>query len=405
MKKTNLFWATILCLGALAGFSTTTMLGQLFKDSQVTAQTLPNQEKQTNLAENLKPIPLDHEQATEFLDVRGVGDAGMALTYKQPLSLDQTLPQGGLANFGQRLDALDPTGKSYRGDLSFINWETAVGTRCNSFRGRPSRSSYAFVSHPDNLREAYLRGFNLIGLANNHSWDCNSGENGLYSSVMTAQNMTRLSQEMNADWIWHGVGSQKAVAQVRTMNVKGKQIRVAFASLYMGGACNNITCISDKNAVLRSLRDANADLRVLSIHSWNSSTQQQLVNAGIEFIRSYNGDVVFGHGPHVWAPVRIVQSNSGKKGVMFESLGNFIHPNLAAKRKDMIGRALFDLETLQLRQVQAIPVNVNAAVAKFDNAPNPASIPTNNFSWSAINDPSWQSGTSPSVRGVYTNVK
>ena len=98
-------------------------------------------------------VPLDHKQATQFLDIRGVGDAGMALTNKQPLPLTQPLPGDNVAaNFGARLDALDRTGKSYRGDLSFINWETAVGKRCNRFWAPPTRSTYSFMSHPDNLK-------------------------------------------------------------------------------------------------------------------------------------------------------------------------------------------------------------------------------------------------------------
>lgn len=330
----------------------------------------------------------------------------MALTYKQPLDLCGTLPDGGRANFGQRLDALDSTRRSYRGDLSFINWETVVGKSCQQFRGRPSRSSYAFVSHPDNLKEAYLRGFNLIGLANNHSWDCPVGENGAYGATESARHMERLTDEIGADWIWHGVGEQqKKAAQVKTMTVKGKKIKVAFASLYLGGACQDITCVNDKNTILRSLRDADADIRILSIHSWNNSTQQQLVNTGTDFIRNYNGDVVFGHGPHVWKPVTIVQSTSGKQGVMFESLGNFIHPNLAAKQKDMIGRVLFDLETLQLRQVQAIPLKVDAAFASFTGALPPTSIPAKNFKWQVINDPNWQNGITNQLKAVYYNIQ
>ncbi len=184
------------------------------------------------------PVPLNTKQAPEFLDIRGVGDSGMALTYKQPLDLCTTLPEGGPANFGQRLDALDPTRISYRGDLSFINWETVVGKSCQQFRGRPSRSSYAFVSHPDNLKKAYWR----IGLANNHSWDCPVGENSAYGATESARHMERLTDEIDADWIWHGVGGQqKKAAQVKTMTVKGKEIKVAFASLYLGGACQDIT--------------------------------------------------------------------------------------------------------------------------------------------------------------------
>ncbi len=353
-----------------------------------------------------QPVPLDIDQTSNVLDIRGVGDSGMALTYKQPLNLNQTLPGnngGGFADFGQRLDALDPTGKSYRGDLSFINWETVVGTRCNSFRGSPSRSSYAFMSHPDNLVEAYKRGFNLIGLANNHSWDCPSA-NGKNGALASAETMQRITQEMGAKWLWHGVGQQKNVATVTTMMVDERPVKVAFASLYMGGACTYITCVSDQNAVLKSLRDADADIRILAMHSWNAATQNQLVGVGKDFIRNYNGDIVFGHGPHVWEPVQVVPKANGKKGVMFESLGNFIHPNLAAKGKDIIGRVLLDLDTLEIRQVQVIPMKLDAANASFQGAPTPTSVPTRGFSWTAINSAEWQSDVS-GVTGAFYNLR
>lgn len=393
--KSKLFNRQPLILGVTALFLTVSAL--FF--NVVTAQTSQS---------NLPPIPLDSTQATEYIDIRGVGDSGMALTYQQPPTLNDILPQQGVrAHFGIRLDALDNTGKSYRGDLSFINWETVVGPYCNRFRGRPSPSSYTFVTHPDQLIEAYRRGFNLIGLANNHSWDCPVGERGMDGALMTAQYMNWIENRMgNISWIWHGVDAPRAksTAKVKTMTIKGKPIRVAFASLYLGGACNNITCNQDKTAVLRSLQAAEADLRILSIHSWNDSTQVELVRTGKDFIQNYNGDIVFGHGPHVWKPVNIVQSNSGKRGVMFESLGNFIHPNLAPKQQDMIGRVLVDINTLQIKQVQAIPLKVDAAIAGFAGALNPSSIPASNFRWQTINDPNWHSGVNQQADGVYYNV-
>ena len=393
--KIRLFKRQPLMLGATVLFIAVSVLCL----DLVTAQTPQS---------NLPPIPLDSTQVNEYIDIRGVGDSGMALTYQQPPKLNDILPKQGVrAHFGERLYELDATGNSYRGDLSFINWETVVGPYCNRFRGRPSRSSYTFVSHPDQLIEAYQGGFNLIGLANNHSRDCPVGEKGINGALVTAQYMNWIENRIdNISWLWHGVGEPevKSKAKVETMMIKGKPIRVAFASLYLGGSCTNITCSRDKIAILRSLKAADADLRILSIHSWNNSTQIELVRTGKDFIENYDGDIVFGHGPHVWKPVNLVQSKTGKQGVMFESLGNFIHPNLAAKQKDMIGRVLIDLETLQIKQVQAIPLKVDAAVASFVGAPNPNSIPASNFRWQTINDPNWHSGVNPQAKGVYYNV-
>jgi hypothetical protein len=348
---------------------------------------------QTNLTDPLKAVPLFGGNTNEFLDIRGVGDAAMAETHQQPIK----------ATLGRRLQQFDPTGKSYKGDLSFINWETTVGTRCNRFWAALGPASFAFISHPDNLIQAYQKGFNLIGLANNHARDCPRGENNLNGALVSAQHLEKLTQKVGDNWLWHGVGTQK-VARVKTFNIKGRPVKVAFASLYLAaGDCTYVTCVKDEKTVLRSLRDANADIRILAIHSWTDGTQRDLVNLGYNFIRNYNGDVVFGSGPHRWRPVRIVQSVTGKKGVLFESVGNFIHPALVPGSEHIVGRVLFDLKTLKLKQVQAIPINVNRIYVSFGGA-NPRGLKSN-LTWKFVNDANWKAGVSASARGVYANVK
>lgn len=370
----------------------------------VRAVSISKEPNQSNAADSLKAVPLERQKATKFLDIRGVGDSAMALTHRQPLGLKQAVSPGALANFGQRLDKFDPSGRSYRGDLSFLNWETTVGLKCKQFWAPLGSQSFAFMSHPDNLVEAYKRGFNLIGLANNHTRDCPSAEEGVDGAFASARHMTKLSQKTKAQWMWHGVGKHKR-AQVRTMTIKGRPVKVAFASFYMaGGDCTYVTCMKDETTVLRSLRDADADIRILAIHSWTDQTQQQLVNLGVKFIKYFNGDVVFGHGPHVWKPVRVVQSQTGKRGVLFESLGNFIHPSLVPNSENIIGRALFDLDTLKLRQVQIIPMSVHRVSASFSGAPNPKALSAN-LSWQSVNDANWRSGVSSQVKAAYSNIK
>lgn len=363
---------------------------------------------QTNPGDSLAAVPLDKDGATDFLDIRGVGDAGMALTHKQPLKLtDRLVDEGSVADYSVLLNRFDPTGKSYRGDLSFINWETVVGTQCQQFWAARSPQRFAFVSHPDNLARAFASGFNLIGLANNHTRDCLRGENGMDGTVMSEKYVQLLEQqaaENGQPFLWGGVGRQKT-ARIQTFDVKGRSVKVAFASLYMGGGgCPTMTCADDANRVLQSLRDSQADVRILAIHSWNAATQNQLVDTGIRFLREYNGDIVFGHGPHTKKPVRIVQSKSGKRGVLFESLGDFLHPNLAGGADNLIGRVLFDRDTLTLRQVQVIPLWTNGALASFKGAESPTSIPAN-VTWKAVNDATWRSGVSETARGAYANVK
>ncbi|MBE9041180.1 CapA family protein, partial [Oscillatoriales cyanobacterium LEGE 11467] len=167
--------------------------------------------------------------------------------------------------------------------------------------------------------------------------------------------------------------------------------------------CSDINCISDTETVLRSLSSADADIRILALHSWDEATQQELVNVGTRFIRDFDGDIVFGHGPHKWEPVRLMRSNSGKQGVLFESLGDFIHPHLGGGPDNFIGRVLFDLETLEVRQVQAIPIFVDGAIVSFSGAANPLQLESSE-SWQTIDDPAWWGQVSRSARGAYFNV-
>ena len=138
------------------------------------------------------------------------------------------------------------------------------------------------------------------------------------------------------------------------------------------------------------MRSAEVDLRVLALHSMGATDQDELVRVGVRFVEEVSGDVVFGSGPHVWKPVRVVQKHDGGKGVVFESLGNFLHPSLGAQAKNFIGRALFDRETLKLRQVQLIPV-ANAGTDVRMSGADATTLPSN-LRWTKTN------------AGVYANV-
>lgn len=74
--------------------------------------------------------------------------------------------------------------------------------------------------------------------------------------------------------------------------------------IYLGReSCPQAVCARDREAVLRGLRDADADRRVLGVHVLELGAEWEAVaKLGAEFIRDYQGDLVFGHGPQVWKP-------------------------------------------------------------------------------------------------------
>jgi poly-gamma-glutamate capsule biosynthesis protein CapA/YwtB (metallophosphatase superfamily) len=312
-----------------------------------------NLPQETDTTSALAALPLDatSTQLAKYIDIRGVGDSGWSES-KAPLP----------ATFGETLDKF---GNAYRGDLSFINWETVVGKQCNAW----GSASFYFLSHPDNLNQLYERGFNLIGLSNNHSRDCAKGldaeGNAVGGERMTTSHMASVSE--GKAWLYAGVGKDPTEPQVRTLQLKGQSISVSLGSGYIGSArtCESAVCATQVNAAMDRVLASGAKLRILALHCMEVGSPtycgEELMNAGKRFVER-GGDVVFGHGPHVWRPVYVIRKSEGtstngsRTGVFFQSLGNFAHPALSDQTRNMIGRALLDAETLQLTQVQVLPV-------------------------------------------------
>jgi poly-gamma-glutamate synthesis protein (capsule biosynthesis protein) len=365
-------------------------LGETDGDTSATSGVALTEPDETAPATALAPAPLDKDQIADLIDLRGLGDSGWSRTH-QPTPI--------AAEYGAALDRFDPSGQAYRGDLTFINWETVVGSSCTQFGNTyQAGRSYAFVSRPDNLAQAHQRGINLIGLSNNHARDCYASPETQATGEVASADMTARSIDGlgDRDWMLSGISSTADVndhkkARVHTFPLKGRDVRVAFASFYTGrGQCPRAGCRGDAEALFASLRDTPADLRVVAMHSMAAADQAELVRLGQRFVSEFGGDVVFGHGPHVWKPVRVVRKNRGGKGVVFESLGNFLHPALAAQTRNLIGRALFDRTTFELRQVQVLPVANSGSDVRWSSVRGDELA--SNLTWT------------PAPRGVYANV-
>lgn len=309
---------------------------------------------ETDTASTLGGLPLDaaNDKNDAFIDIRGLGDSGWSES-KHPLA----------ATFGETLDKF---GNGYRGDLSFINWETVVGESCNTW----GSASFFFVSKVDNLNQLYKRGFNLIGNSNNHARDCVKGPDAsgalVGGELMTASNMAAASA--GKTWLWAGVGKGDPTdTKLQTFTIKGKQVTVALGSGYFGSArtCANSVCANQVDTAMQKVLATKAQIRIFALHCMEVGDPKycnsEVTAAGQKFIEQ-GGDVIFGHGPHVWRPVYVVRKNAGTStngsatGVLFQSLGNGAHPALSDQAKNYIGRALFNLSDLKLRQVQVLPI-------------------------------------------------
>lgn len=364
-------------------------------------------------ASAMPAIPIDSVAAEDFIDIRGVGDSAITADRAKPLALTDIIPlhdesdRNGnrvfKADFGVALDFLDKNRKIYQGDVSFINVESVVSTSCNFAGG-----DFNFVMNPANMQALFNRGFNLIGLANNHSQDCANG------ALQTAQAVEKEAGARNV--LWHGVTKDpnSRGAKVTTFKIKGRDLKVAFASVYVaGGTCTNANCAGNIEQVIQSFKlahVASADLKILSIHCLEFAGQQApLIKLAQRFIKDFDGDIVFGAGPHRWFPVETIKKGE-KTGVIFHSLGNFIHGGLSKQAKNFIGRVLLDKKTLKLKQVQAIPVFTFGAAAHFSQAASISDFPTRFeggegvrgelVRFTKVNDAAWRKGWESGQRAV-----
>ena len=133
-----------------------------------------------------------------YLDIRGVGDSAWVYSSPSPRRPNAAPGnyQGGYGNALRNFGTAN-TASLYNGHLNFINLESVVGEYCDNIRGSVD---FYFLTHPDNVKQAADYGFNLFGLANNHSQDCNNGRAFKASSskkhgpLMTEEAMQSVSQ-------------------------------------------------------------------------------------------------------------------------------------------------------------------------------------------------------------------
>ena len=226
------------------------------------------------------------------------------------------------------------------GDINYINWESSVGKHCDVFWSKPQPSHYAFLTHPGELGSAINLGFNLIGLANNHTYDClrsfeGNGPLQTLSHVRTLQGNLRAG---NKEALFSGVfQSAEEGAPEGWISVSGSAVPVRFLSAYVGGNlkhCGNMVCDMDLNRY-KSVMASQKGLRVLALHSWNQSSHQRLKNILLSWLKMGLVDVAIGSGPHVAGLVSIVNRQIGP-GVLATSLGNFIHPSLGRQKNNIV---------------------------------------------------------------------
>jgi hypothetical protein len=311
------------------------------------------------------------------IDIRGAGDAAWAQAATPQTGGLKPIAPGFLTALKNSQSELS----IFKGDLSFINLETVVAEYCLKKR---MSVDYYFLTHPENINELFNAGFNLFGLANNHSQDCQLAQSSIslkspkvHGPLATQASMERMEEGLRSQGqsiLWSGVGSVNPHhAKLQTFKIKGKIVRVAMASISIisweipnSSYTGKIELKDDQivQELLLSFDGLGADINVLSIHTQDTSGNnraegfavKKLKQLADEFVINHRGTIVFGHGPHTFAGVKVIKKRDGKFGAIFTSLGNFIHPGLSPGNDNYLGRALINPHTFSVEEVQVFPL-------------------------------------------------
>lgn len=291
------------------------------------------------------------------------GDSGWAGTH-----ISQPRYQSGFRKAYLQFDA----SKALMGDINYINWETSVGKVCTSFWSPPSRSTYAFLTRPEELSDAVGLGFNLIGLANNHSYDCLRSPEG-NGPLQTWYHVDQLRRQLNSQSrlaLFSGVfKSPNDEAPSALVPTPSGDVPVRFLSAYVGGDashCRAILCDKSLERYAASMA-SQPGLRVLALHSWDVSSHRRLQAILRSWIARGLVDVAIGSGPHVAESVTVFRSPKGS-AVLATSLGNFIHPSLSSQPNNIVLRTAWAYDSkkrrLTLKSLRTTTVSCHAEKCK-----------------------------------------
>lgn len=249
------------------------------------------------------------------------------------------------------------------GDVNFVNAETVVSDR----DGSPQwGKAFVFRSHPAAFQHLMDLGVNAFALANNHAFD--HGRAGLQATF----NFFRGADRADRPLLFAGIGNNETAFAPKIITVKG--LRVAMSAVSFGSGSFSPTsnqvgmaylfAPGQYDKVLAGLRDAQADLKLLSVHYGTenytglNSGQAALYRRAIDEAGVH---LVIGHHPHV---VRGVEVQPDKNAAIFYSLGNLLFIGGAEKDSKglgvdygLLGRAYFSVENGKphLKALEAVP--------------------------------------------------
>ena len=311
--KTKKSWLSVgtlsLIFVPIAGF----VLGSQFNKSSTTATINPLTSKPAvQKVSATKPAPKSPSQAVikpanlpATVSIKAVGDMIPGTNF----------PYNKLPENKDRL--FESVKSSLQGaDILFGNFESTMTDYPYSSKGGGGGMLFAFRTPPSYAKIFKDVGFDILNIANNHSYDFN--EQGFKDTIKNID-----SNGMKA------VGKRD---QIVYQNVKG--VNVAFIGFSNYGEVHNSLLELQAGAEVVKKARQKADIVVISVHAGAEGTGAQNVNNKNEFFYGENrgnmvlfsrtmidagADLILGHGPHV---MRALELYKGK--LIAYSLGNFM---------------------------------------------------------------------------------
>ena len=217
----------------------------------------------------------------------------------------------GTYDFRHQIELIKPIVSKY--DLAFYNQETI-------FAGKEiGYSNYPTFNTPSEFGDAMLdAGFNIVALANNHSFD--KGEKGVLNALSYWKSRDALYSGMNDSF-----EAQNEI-EIRTKNNISYAL-LSYTTLNNGlptpkGKEYLVNYYSEERAKkdVESIRDK-VDVVIVSMH-WGVEYSQKVSEEqtkAAEFLADLGVDIICGHHPHVLQPITKI-----KDTVVIYSMGNFI---------------------------------------------------------------------------------
>ncbi len=279
-----------------------------------------------------------------IMSITAVGDIMMGSTYPEPL----LPPNDGAGIF----DAIREDLAS--GDIVFGNLEGPLIDDGSTDKCRKnSTMCFAFSTPTRYARYLKQAGFNILNLANNHSFDF--GEDGIKSTIAA----------LDALSIRSVTGSK-----VGRLEIKGRKVAVVGFS-FSSPSPYSINDIDAAKKIVGDLK-ASSDIVIVSFHGGAEGKSALKTPDAVEYfagetrgncigfaraVVDAGADLVLGHGPHVLRPIEIY-----KDKLIVYSLGNFLtYGRFNIKEENGLGiilKADISLDTGNFEGGKIIPVRL-----------------------------------------------